>query len=65
MTAVCVAKARDLMVNWNIAYVILIVGHSSPAARDFHVTFGGRRRRYQRFPRIWMPLLKNQTKSVS
>ena len=29
------------MVNWNIAYVILIVGHSSPAARDFHVTFGG------------------------
>ncbi len=41
MTAVCVAKARDLMVNWNIAYVILIVGHSSPAARDFHVTFGG------------------------
>ncbi len=41
MTAVCVAKARNLMVNWNIADVILIVGHSSPAARDCHVTFGG------------------------
>ncbi len=39
--AVCVAKVRDLMVNWNTADVILIAGHGSPAARDCQMTFGG------------------------